>query len=100
MQSKSTFFFIGNDTEALVYVEWTLYTCNYYLLINYTLAKIGIRTNTIETLIWVQLMIVLFLIVDLYVAPEIYKNEEFDRSVDAYSFGLILYEVFSYWPNP
>lgn len=45
-------------------------------------------------------MIVLFLIVDLYVAPEIYKNEEFDRSVDAYSFGLILYEVFSYRPNP
>lgn len=64
------------------------------------MAKIGIRTNTIETLIWVQLMIVLFLIVDLYVAPEIYKNEEFDRSVDAYSFGLILYEVFSYRPNP
>lgn len=30
---------------------------------------------------------------NLYVAPEIYKNEEFDRSVDAYSFGLILYEM-------
>lgn len=29
----------------------------------------------------------------LYVAPEIYKNEIFDRSVDAYSFGLILYEM-------
>uniref|UniRef100_A0A0R0IRN2 Protein kinase domain-containing protein n=1 Tax=Glycine max TaxID=3847 RepID=A0A0R0IRN2_SOYBN len=28
----------------------------------------------------------------LYVAPEIYKDEVFDRSVDAYSFGLILYE--------
>lgn len=26
-------------------------------------------------------------------APEIYKDEIFDRSVDAYSFGLILYEV-------
>ncbi|XP_028070206.1 integrin-linked protein kinase 1-like isoform X2 [Camellia sinensis] len=29
----------------------------------------------------------------LYVAPEVYKNEIFDRSVDAYSFGLILYEM-------
>ncbi|RXH99539.1 hypothetical protein DVH24_021341 [Malus domestica] len=29
----------------------------------------------------------------LYVAPEIYKDEIFTRSVDAYSFGLILYEV-------
>ena len=26
-------------------------------------------------------------------APEVYKDEIFDRSVDAYSFGLILYEV-------
>ncbi|WVZ25347.1 hypothetical protein V8G54_003891, partial [Vigna mungo] len=30
----------------------------------------------------------------LYVAPEIYKDEVFDRSVDAYSFGLIIYETF------
>ncbi|KAK3021000.1 hypothetical protein RJ639_045465, partial [Escallonia herrerae] len=29
----------------------------------------------------------------LYVAPEIYKQEIFDRSVDVYSFGLILYEM-------
>ncbi|KAM1344977.1 hypothetical protein FF1_034387 [Malus domestica] len=29
----------------------------------------------------------------LYVAPEIYKDEIFTRSVDAYSFGLILYEM-------
>ncbi|KAF4387588.1 hypothetical protein G4B88_003915 [Cannabis sativa] len=29
----------------------------------------------------------------LYVAPEVYKDEIFDRSVDAYSFGLILYEM-------
>ncbi|KAG2410372.1 Integrin-linked protein [Vigna angularis] len=28
----------------------------------------------------------------LYVAPEIYKDEVFDRSADAYSFGLIIYE--------
>lgn len=28
-----------------------------------------------------------------YVAPEIYKDEIFDKSVDAFSFGLILYEV-------
>jgi hypothetical protein len=26
-------------------------------------------------------------------APEIYKDEIFDRSVDAYSFGVVLYEV-------
>lgn len=32
-------------------------------------------------------------IAGLYVAPEIYKDEVFDRSVDAYSFGLIIYEV-------
>ncbi|KAF5823154.1 putative protein kinase TKL-Pl-5 family [Helianthus annuus] len=30
---------------------------------------------------------------NLYVAPEIYKNELFDRGVDVYSFGLILYEM-------
>ncbi|KAK7318761.1 hypothetical protein RJT34_03468 [Clitoria ternatea] len=29
----------------------------------------------------------------LYVAPEIYKDVVFDRSVDAYSFGLIVYEM-------
>ncbi|URE27475.1 serine threonine protein kinase [Musa troglodytarum] len=28
-----------------------------------------------------------------YVAPELYKNEIFDKSVDSFSFGLILYEV-------
>ncbi|TQE02560.1 hypothetical protein C1H46_011794 [Malus baccata] len=32
-------------------------------------------------------------ILRLYVAPEIYKDEIFTRSVDAYSFGLILYEM-------
>lgn len=31
--------------------------------------------------------------VGVYVAPEIYKNEIFDRGVDSFSFGLILYEV-------
>ncbi|PON46711.1 Serine/threonine protein kinase [Parasponia andersonii] len=30
---------------------------------------------------------------NLYVAPEVYKDQIFDRSVDAYSFGLILYEM-------
>ncbi|KAF1867427.1 hypothetical protein Lal_00049856 [Lupinus albus] len=30
---------------------------------------------------------------NLYMAPEIYKDEEFDRTVDAYSFGLIVYEM-------
>lgn len=29
----------------------------------------------------------------LYTAPEVYKDELFDRSVDAFSFGLILYEM-------
>ncbi|MQM03559.1 hypothetical protein Taro_036344 [Colocasia esculenta] len=29
----------------------------------------------------------------LYMAPEVYKDEIFDRSADAFSFGLILYEV-------
>ncbi|KAM7460862.1 hypothetical protein LguiA_028983 [Lonicera macranthoides] len=29
----------------------------------------------------------------LYVAPELYKDEMFDRRVDVYSFGLILYEM-------
>jgi hypothetical protein len=31
-------------------------------------------------------------------APEVYKNEAFDRSVDAFSFGLILYEVLANLP--
>nr|XP_043609940.1 integrin-linked protein kinase 1-like isoform X2 [Erigeron canadensis] len=30
---------------------------------------------------------------NLYIAPEIFKDELFDRGVDAYSFGLILYEM-------
>ncbi|KAI4324385.1 hypothetical protein L6164_023929 [Bauhinia variegata] len=29
----------------------------------------------------------------LYLAPEVYKDEIFNRSVDAYSFGLVLYEM-------
>nr|GEV85746.1 serine/threonine-protein kinase HT1-like isoform X1 [Tanacetum cinerariifolium] len=29
---------------------------------------------------------------NLYIAPEIYKDELFDRGVDVYSFGIILYE--------
>lgn len=41
-------------------------------------------------MVWV---IFFFCVVGLYVAPEIYRDEIFDRSVDAYSFGLILYEV-------
>ncbi|KAK1295410.1 Serine/threonine-protein kinase HT1 [Acorus calamus] len=34
----------------------------------------------------------------LYVAPEVYKNEIFDRSVDVFSFGLILYEMIEGYP--
>ncbi|XVE80830.1 hypothetical protein DITRI_Ditri15bG0011800 [Diplodiscus trichospermus] len=30
---------------------------------------------------------------NIYVAPEVYKNMVFDRSVDAYSFGVVLYEM-------
>ncbi|KAI3500044.1 hypothetical protein L1887_35859 [Cichorium endivia] len=30
---------------------------------------------------------------NLYIAPEIYKDELFDRGADAYSFGFILYEM-------
>ncbi|KAF2298317.1 hypothetical protein GH714_021865 [Hevea brasiliensis] len=30
---------------------------------------------------------------NIYVAPEVYKDEIFDRSVDTYSFGVILYEM-------
>jgi len=29
----------------------------------------------------------------LYMAPEVYKNEIFDKKVDSFSFGLILFEV-------
>ncbi|MED6130998.1 Integrin-linked protein kinase 1 [Stylosanthes scabra] len=32
-------------------------------------------------------------LLSVYLAPEIYKDEVFDRSADAYSFGLILYEM-------
>lgn len=31
--------------------------------------------------------------VGVYIAPEMYRNEAFDRSVDTFAFGLILYEV-------
>jgi len=31
--------------------------------------------------------------VDIYTAPEIYRHEPFDRSVDVFAFGLILYEM-------
>lgn len=30
---------------------------------------------------------------NLYMAPEVYKDEIFDRSVDVYSFGLVVYEM-------
>lgn len=30
---------------------------------------------------------------NIYMAPELYKDEIFDRSVDAFSFGLVLYEM-------
>lgn len=30
---------------------------------------------------------------NVYMAPEMYKDEEFDKSVDVYSFGVMLYEM-------
>lgn len=41
----------------------------------------------------VALLILSSMCVDVYIAPEVYKNEPFDRSVDVFAFGLILYEV-------
>ncbi|XP_047308776.1 integrin-linked protein kinase 1-like [Impatiens glandulifera] len=35
----------------------------------------------------------------VYLAPEIFKGEKFDKSVDVYSFSIILYEVFPYLFN-
>lgn len=41
---------------------------------------------------------------NVYIAPEVYKNEPFDRSVDVFAFGLILYEMIegtpAFHPNP
>ena len=36
-----------------------------------------------------------------HTAPELYRNDAFDSSVDAYSFGFILYEVskFLFFPD-
>lgn len=39
---------------------------------------------------------ILFLNVDLYMAPEVYNNQAFGRSIDCYSFGIILFEVIFY----
>jgi len=36
------------------------------------------------------------LFADYCMAPEVYKDEIFDRSVDSYSFGVVLYEVVPY----
>ena len=44
-------------------------------------------------MLFIRLSLSSFTSVGLYVAPEVYKDEIFDRSVDAFSFGLILYEV-------
>lgn len=54
--------------------------------------------NKGETLGFIQIDDLAFLtqqlnLVGLYTAPELYKDEVFDTSVDAFSFGLILYEV-------
>lgn len=48
------------------------------------IAKIKVHFVVIDLVVFIA---------GLYVAPEIYKDEVFDRSVDAYSFGLIIYEV-------
>ena len=41
-------------------------------------------------------MLITFRTADYYVAPEIYKNNIFDKRVDVHSFGVILYEVVTY----
>nr|XP_009794918.1 PREDICTED: serine/threonine-protein kinase HT1-like [Nicotiana sylvestris] len=48
------------------------------------------------TVIATQLLTITFsflLLVGPYTAPEIYKDEIFDRSVDVYAFGVLLYEM-------
>ncbi|GJN21544.1 hypothetical protein PR202_gb09029 [Eleusine coracana subsp. coracana] len=35
----------------------------------------------------------------VYIAPEMYRNEPFDRSVDVFAFGLILYEVCKFFQS-
>jgi hypothetical protein len=35
----------------------------------------------------------MFLCSGYHTAPEVYRNEPFDSSVDAFSFGFIVYEV-------
>lgn len=42
---------------------------------------------------WIQVIVLLSWFIDIYMAPEIYQDEVCDRSVDTYSFGVILYEV-------
>lgn len=41
----------------------------------------------------ITLLVICFSLIGPYVAPEIYKDEIFDRNVDIYSFGIVLYEV-------
>lgn len=36
---------------------------------------------------------------NMYMAPELYKNESFDKLVDVFSFGLILYEMIEVSPS-
>lgn len=38
-------------------------------------------------------LLIWFSLAGPYVAPEIYKDEIFDRNADIYSFGILLYEV-------
>ena len=45
-------------------------------------------------------VLITFRSADYYVAPEIYKNNIFDKRVDVHSFGVILYEVVTYNLSP
>ena len=50
--------------------------------------------SLLETLfLKVLVLIITFWTADCYIAPELYKNIIFDKSVDVHSFGVILYEV-------
>lgn len=42
-------------------------------------------------------MYVFVLFEDRYMAPEVFKHRKYDKKVDVFSFGMILYEVCLYF---
>lgn len=49
-----------------------------------------------EHCFWMVLLLTFLKNTDYYTAPEIYKDEIFDKRVDVHSFGVILYEVLTH----